>query len=121
MGGRKQKQHGLAPPLPILGLKTKRKEKKKEKQGGMSPQVSFTITQASQYLRGLSGYWQLVHIALVLLDPGRIDQAIPGGIQVLVSTTDRPITYVNNLGDLLRALALAHQVGGHVDAGCHNG
>lgn len=75
----------------------------------------------SQYLRGPSGYWQLIHVALVLLDPRRIDQAIPGGIQVLVSTTDRPVTYVNYLGDLLWALALAHQVGGHVDAGCHDG
>lgn len=44
-----------------------------------------------------SGYRKLVHITLVLFDPGRVNEPLTGRIQVLVSTADRPVTNVDDL------------------------
>lgn len=64
---------------------------------------------------------QILHIALPIFDPLRIDQALSFGVELLIGTADSSIADVRYLGNFLGGFAMAHQIRCHVYASGDNG
>lgn len=64
---------------------------------------------------------QIFHLALPTRDPLRLDEAFTILIQELVRCADGAIADASHVSDLARALGLAEQVAGHVDARSRDG
>jgi hypothetical protein len=59
---------------------------------------------------------QILHLALPASEPLRLDKALAVLVQELVRGTDGAVADTSHVADLARALGLAEQVAGHVDA-----
>lgn len=64
---------------------------------------------------------QILHLALPTRDPLRLDEALTILVQELVRRADGAIADAGHVADLARALGLAQQVAGHVNARSRDG